>query len=104
MNSPVFRVDKFVVPAAIKDEFLARISDTHTILQNCDGFVRDQILEQYGGTGKFNIVTIVEWADQAAIDAAVVAVNAARKETGFDPQAYMSESGIEADLALYKPT
>jgi len=54
----IFRVDKFVVPEASRGEFLSRIRDTHALLRQQPGFVRDAILEQASGPGRFNIVTI----------------------------------------------
>jgi len=101
-NMPIYRVDKFVVPQAAREEFLGRIHETHELLRRQPGFIRDILLEQVAGPGRFNIVTVAEWESQAAIDAARVAVEAARAESGFDPQATMARLGIEPDMANYK--
>ena len=65
----VYRVDKFVVPESAREEFLTKIRETHELLRRQPGFVRDAILEQIAGPGRFNIVTVAEWEDQSAIDA-----------------------------------
>ena len=101
-SAGIYRVDKFVVPEAARDEFLARIRETHELLRRQPGFIRDAILEQVAGPGKFNIVTIAEWQDQAAIDAARDVVRRAHAKRGFSPQETMKRLGIEADIADYR--
>ena len=101
-SAEIYRVDKFVVPEAARDEFLARIRETHELLRRQPGFIRDAILEQVAGPGKFNIVTIAEWQDQAAIDAARDVVRRAHAQRGFSPQETMKRLGIEADIADYR--
>lgn len=99
----IYRVDKFVVPQAAREEFLKRVHDTHRVLRQEPGFIRDAILEQIAGPGKFNIVTVAEWEGQDAIDAARAAVAKAHAESGFNAQETMARLGIEADIANYKP-
>ena len=82
----VYRVDKFVVPAAAREEFLRRVEETHQLLRRQPGFIRDAILEQVSGPGRFNIVTIAEWESQEAIEAARTVGSKAHVERGFDPQ------------------
>ncbi|TIT70125.1 MAG: antibiotic biosynthesis monooxygenase, partial [Mesorhizobium sp.] len=67
-GSSVFRVDKFVVPAAAREEILSKVRTTHELLRQQQGFVQDFLLEQFSGPGEFNLVTIVEWESQAAVD------------------------------------
>jgi heme-degrading monooxygenase HmoA len=102
MQASVYRIDKFIVPEAANPEFLARVEETHRILRDCPGFVRDDVFEQYAGSGRFNLMTIVEWASQEAIEGAIQAVEAAREAEAFDPRALMARLGISADMALYR--
>lgn len=102
-NATIYRVDKFVVPEAVREEFLARIRQTHELLRHQPGFIRDAILEQISGPGKYNIVTVAEWKDQQSMDAARAVVMQAHAERGFNPQETMQRLGIEADIANYKP-
>jgi hypothetical protein len=37
----VFRVDKFVVPAAAREEILDKVKATHEVLRRQQGFVQD---------------------------------------------------------------
>ena len=99
----IYRVDKFVVPQAALEEFLKRVHDTHKILRRQPGFVRDALLEQVAGPGRFNIVTVAEWESQSAIDAARAVVAKAHAESGFNPQDTLARLGIEADIGTYKP-
>jgi heme-degrading monooxygenase HmoA len=102
MNAEVFRVDKFVVPAHAREEFLDKVHATHTVLRTQPGFVRDAILEQSSGPGEFNFVTIVEWENSGAIEGARRAVVALHQKMNFDAQAMIRRLGIRADIANYK--
>ncbi len=98
----VYRIDKFRVPDAAYPEFLARVRDTHEFLRTLPGFVEDRVLEQTGGPGVFNFVTIVVWENAEAIAAAKGAVMERFRATGFDPPTLFARLGIEADLANYE--
>ena len=98
----VYRVDKFVVPAGVREEFLAKVRRTHDQLRTLPGMVDDVLLEQSGGPGEFNIVTMVEWAGEEFIEGAIAAVTALHREIGFNPQEFARENGIRADIALYR--
>lgn len=97
----VYRVDKFRVPAAARSEFLERVRATHTSLRNLPGFIEDFVLEQTGGPGGFNYVTVVIWRDAEALNQARTAMEEERRATGFDPKDLFSRLNIEADLANY---
>lgn len=97
----LYRVDKFMVPVAGRDEFLARVRDTHAVLRRQAGFRQDMILEQQSGPGALNIVTIVEWENAAVVDRVAAAVAARHAEIGFDRNEMMLRLGITADIANY---
>ncbi len=102
MGREIFRVDKFVVPAHAREEFLDKVHATHAVLRTQAGFVRDAILEQSSGPGEFNFVTIVEWETSDAIEGARRAVAAQHQKMNFDAQAMISGLGIRADIANYE--
>jgi heme-degrading monooxygenase HmoA len=97
----VYRVDKFRVPAPARAEFLERVRETHNALKSQPGLIQDFILEQTGGPGVFNIVTVAVWQDARAVDAAKTAMEEWRRSTGFEPKEMFSRLNIEADLANY---
>jgi heme-degrading monooxygenase HmoA len=101
-DEAVFRVDKFVVPAEAREEILSKVRATHELLRLQQGFVRDFVLEQFSGPGEFNLVTIVEWENQAAVDNVVPIVQAAQERAGFDRQATLTRLGVRADIANYQ--
>jgi hypothetical protein len=101
--APVYRVDKFTVPAFARDEFLARVGETHRFLRTLPGLVSDCVLEKTEGAGAFNLVTIAIWRDATAVAAAKDAVASWRRATGFNPQELFARLQIEADLANYEP-
>lgn len=100
-GAPLYRVDKFIVPAAGRDEFLGRVRDTHAVLRQQEGFLQDMILEQSSGPGAFNIVTLVEWASADVVARVSEAVAKHHAEIGFDRQETIARLGITADIANY---
>ena len=102
MSPRIYRVDKFAVPSAAREEFVEKARWTHAVLKAQPGFLQDFILEQSSGPGEFNFVTIVEWASQEAVENARAAVLAAHRETNFNPQETLARLEIKADIANYK--
>jgi hypothetical protein len=102
MPQRIYRVDKFVVPATAREEFLDRVRRTHALLKAQPGFVQDVVLEQFSGPGEFNVVTTVEWASLEAFENASAVVTARYREMNFNPQETLARLGIKADLANYK--
>ena len=100
-SDETFRVDRFTVPEATRNEFLAQVADTHRILRTLPGFVRDAILEKPGGPGELILLTIAEWASTEAIENARKVIQDHRAETGFEPQEFMAKLGITPELASY---
>ncbi|TLX14070.1 antibiotic biosynthesis monooxygenase [Rhizobium sp. MHM7A] len=103
MSGTFYRVDKFIVPAAAREEFLVKVMMTHKLLEAQEGFVEHRVLEQIAGPGEFNFVTIAEWQNSEFVERARAAVAAAHKAANFDPQEMFSRLGIRADIASYKP-
>ena len=100
-SDETFRVDRFTVPEAARDEFLAQVADTHHILRTLPGFLRDAILEKPGGPGELIILTIAEWDSTEAIANARKVIQERRAETGFEPQEFMAKLGVTPELASY---
>lgn len=98
----VYRIDRFAVPAAARDEFLARVRETHEVLRAQPGFVGDMLLEQSGGPGEFNLVTIAEWESGTAFDEVKAAVGAMHAARGFSPPELMARLGIRGDIGTYQ--
>src|SRR5215831_4793369 len=80
-----YRIDKFKVPPAAREEFLKGVRDTQGFLATLPGFVGNSIFEQSSGPGAFNFVTMVEWESAEAIERAVKAVTERFEATGVNP-------------------
>jgi heme-degrading monooxygenase HmoA len=100
-SDETFRVDRFTVPEAARDEFLAQIAETHRMLRTLTGFVRDAILEKPAGPGEIVILTIAEWDSTDAIANARKAMQDHYAESGFEPQEFMARLGVTPELASY---
>ena len=101
-NGRVYRLDRFVVPDAAREEFLMRVGQTHEILRAQQGFVQDFLLERPGEDGATIIVTMVEWDSQATVDRVVLTVQAAHREMGFSPKETIERLGIAAEIGIYQ--
>ena len=102
ISRQIYRVDKFKVPDSARQEFVDRNQSIHEFLRTLPGFIQDTVLEQSGGPGEFNFVTIVIWESQEAIEAAKKVVMARYEATGFNPQDMFARLEIKADLANYQ--
>ena|SRR5215813_4004605 len=97
----IFRVDKFKVPAASRDEFLVRVRTSNEILRTIPGFVEDCFLEQRDDAGNSKIITIAIWEDEQAFASAKAAVQEHYKNIGFNPAEIVQRLGIEAEMDAY---
>lgn len=103
VDERVYRVDRFVVPARAREEFLARVRRTQRLLESLAGYEDGAVLEQRDGDGRFNVVTIAVWRDRHALVDARQVVRVRYQQEGFDPGALMRRLGIQADMADYEP-
>ncbi|HKB15301.1 MAG TPA: antibiotic biosynthesis monooxygenase [Planctomycetota bacterium] len=99
---PVFRVDRFVVPQDARDEFLARVRETHVFLRDLRGFLGDLVLEQVSGPGESTFFTLVGWDDASSVEEAKAAVQARHEEGDDPPRRLFARLGIRADRAEYR--
>lgn len=97
----VYRVDKFIVPTEVRDEFVEKVRATHSVLKQQRGYLHDLILEKSAGDGTFNFVTIVEWESADVMQEAREVVMAMHKATKFDTRTFLQQNGIQADIANY---
>ena len=100
-SSPIYRIDKFIVPGAALDAFVTQTRRVQRALAVLPGCGVNQVLTKTAGPGEFNVVTIVEWSDPAALGEARAQIQAHYAREGFDPQAFMDGLGVRADLGLY---
>lgn len=98
----VYKVDKFAVPAANIDTFVAKLTETHAFLDDMEGCLQNLILTQESGPGSYNVVTIVEWRDHACLDHARSLTIERHRENGFEPATIIDALGIRADLCNYR--
>jgi len=100
-GNAVFKVDRFVVPAAAREEFLERARAIRDFLDTQDGCLKNVVLEQPSDSNNSNVITIVEWRDADAFAKARAAAAARYAVTGFKPEELMARLGIKAEIANY---
>jgi heme-degrading monooxygenase HmoA len=102
-HQTVFRIDRFVVPAASEAEFLSVVTETNTVFEGIHGCLQHHVLKQEGASGDCNYITVVEWVSFAAVQKAREAVVAKHKAMNLDPQEMFTRLQIKAELGNYVP-
>ncbi|MFZ2099863.1 MAG: antibiotic biosynthesis monooxygenase family protein [Oricola sp.] len=97
----LYRIDRFTVPAEARDAFLGRIVFIRDFLASQPGCLYNRIAESRRDDGFISMMTIVEWRDRPSMEAARTSVKARYDEIGFNPQAFMTELGIDPDFGLF---
>jgi heme-degrading monooxygenase HmoA len=104
LSKRLYRIDRFIVPRAAREELLEKVRLTHELLRKQAGFIQDFVLEQMGGTaGELTLLTFVEWESAAAVEKARAAVMALHAQMRFDKDELFARLGIRPELAMYRP-
>jgi len=98
----VYRIDRFNVPANALPAFMERLRITQRALDPLPGCRQNLVLAQPDIAGEFNVITVVEWSDEAHMAAAKAAMQARYASERFDPAAFMQSLGVQADLGVYR--
>jgi predicted ester cyclase/heme-degrading monooxygenase HmoA len=102
-KSQVIFIDKFVIPAAAKEEFMKRTAYNRGFIRSLPGFVSDNAYEGTDAAGNVLITTTAVWASEEALTQAKEAVQAEYKRIGFNPAEFAKQLGITLDRGIYKP-
>lgn len=97
----IYKLDKFVVPDAARDEFLPKVFATMKLLESQPGYIQGFTIEQPSNSGEFNLVTFIEWDSKQATEFARAAVTAMHEASGFNPQEAMARLSVRAEMGFY---
>jgi heme-degrading monooxygenase HmoA len=95
-NTSVF-IDKIIVPASNRTDFVTRMKATQQFLHTLPGFISQTTYERTDADGNSVFLTATVWQDKAAIDNAQEALAAEYKRTGFDRAAYNKKMNIKRE-------
>lgn len=95
-------IDKFIVPAQAKQEFLERVTINRNFIRNLNGFIKDEAYERIDEHGNFIFMTIAVWENEAVLKKAKEAVQAEYKKEGFDIAEMFARLKITMDRNIYK--
>ena len=98
-----FRIDRYVVPKASRDEFLVGVRKMAVFLKTLDGCVRTLAVEAPLSLETISVITIAEWDSAEAIRNAFPKVRAMHQESGNNPGANLKRLGVTAEQAEYLP-
>lgn len=96
-----YRIDTFSLPDSARAEFERRSRKTIALLREQPGFVRDTWFEKIAGDGIVDVITMVEWRDEASIRRAGEVVRAMHAADGFDAGRFSREHGIVENKSVY---
>jgi len=103
MSDTLVRIDTFTVPEPARAALEARIAAIHALLREAPGFRRDMVVARDEGPGPCEVITLVEWQDAAAAEAATARIRESHDREGFDPATFMSHAGITVTRRMYHP-
>ena|ERR1700722_18875177 len=95
MNNNITFIDKIIVPASAKTDFLTRMQSTQQFLHALPGFIAQTTYERTDSDGNSVFLNATTWQDKAAIDNAQEALAAEYKRTGFDRADYNKRMNIK---------
>lgn len=90
----VYRINKFAVPAAGRDEFVGLLERTHAVMRAQRGFVRDVIVERESDGGESSFVALIELAGTDAFERITAAIAERDRAIGLDRKEFASRHGI----------
>lgn len=100
-SSKIYRLDKFLVPCGAREAFLSRVQQTHALLQEQPGYIRDTLLEKPATDTEFILVTLVEWQNREFLERARDLVAIEHRREGFNPQRFIAGLGVEAEIGTF---
>lgn len=95
-------IDKFLVPAAAREEFMTRVRVNQNFIKTLPGFVEDAAYERVDEQGNLVYITMAVWKNEDALKHAKEAVQAAYKQEGFNPADMFERLHITMDRGQYK--
>lgn len=104
-TSPAERIrfiDKFVVPAKAKQQFLERVAINRNMIKKIPGFIEDAAYENTDEQGNFIYVTIAVWQNEEVLKKAKETVQAAYQKEGFNLPEFLKQLNITIDRGHYK--
>jgi steroid delta-isomerase-like uncharacterized protein len=95
-------IDKFVIPAGAKAEFIERTNYNREFIRHLPGFICDNAYESTAANGDILFTTTAVWENAAALEKAKEAVMAEYQRIGFNPAELLKRLNITMDRAIYK--
>ena len=96
-------IDKFLVPAAARQEFYERMNINRSFIKNLPGFIEDAAYEYTDAHGNLICVTVALWESGEALAKAKEAVQAEYRKQGFDAAEMLRRLNIVVDRGIYTP-
>ena len=94
-------IDKFLVPANAKTEFMQRVNFNRNFIKKLPGFIEDAAYERTDEKDNIIFITIAVWENEQAVKKAKEAVQAEYKRQGFDLAAMLERLNITIDRGVY---
>ncbi len=94
-------IDKFVVPAAAKEEFMKRTQINREFIKGLPGFIEDEIYISTDEDGNTHCVTVAVWENAGALQKAKEKVQEFYREEGFNPAEMLKRLNITMDRGVY---
>jgi steroid delta-isomerase-like uncharacterized protein len=96
-------IDKFLIPAAAKQEFYERMNMNRSFIKGLPGFIEDAAYEYTNAQGDLICITVALWENREALAKAKEAVQSEYKKQGFDAAEMVKRLNIVVDRGIYTP-
>jgi len=97
-------IDKFLVPAKAREQFMERVKINRAFIKTLPGFIEDAAYERMDETGNIIFITIAVWENEEAVKKAKEVVQSEYKRQGFNMPKFLEQLHITMDRGLYKET
>jgi hypothetical protein len=101
VEMPIVRLDRFIIPRNAYVEFLGRLKDIHALLHVQPGLKHDILFERPVTADSVHLISMVEWENQAASDAATTVVEDYCIANNFNRDETFDRLKIIADIGIY---
>jgi len=98
---PIF-IDRFIIPAEAKPEFMERMQINRNFIKQLPGFLGDDVYLSIDEIGNLICITIANWESEASLQHAKVQVQAEYSKQDFNMPMILQRLGIRMERGQFQ--
>jgi hypothetical protein len=100
-ETPIYFVDKFLVPQASFVEFEKQMQYNRSFVRGISGFVDEQAMIGSDAEGNITVLTIASWQSKEHLEKAKILVQGEFKRINFNPGEFFKRLNIKMERQIY---